>query len=383
MSNPAAAVTDPDTGTRYYPYPPTGEMFRSVTTYIDDTTAKPWLVPWGSKIAASFAVDNWADLFEMAGALGRDAAIGLVKSEAERIRGIKRDTGGYVHDVVEALVYWQASAEGAGAELMLPELDGKLAGSDYDGDPVEFVAEWMLDGFVNFTAGWKPVFEAAEMTVYNPSLKVAGTLDMIVFLPGVAVGPAGRFIPGPGVRCCIDVKTGKNLDAPAWQEQVAAYRRMTVARMPAPDGGLVAMPATDCGAVLHLRPEHEDGYQLMPISGRDDALAWNRFRRAMELSDGRAATRKKPGKVCRPPRADGTVPQPRLRDLAGEGYGQAPGALAKAGIGDLEQLAAMTAGQLLKVKGIGGKTVDVARVMLADHGLHLAGEAPKAAGAAA
>jgi hypothetical protein len=381
MSSPATAVTDPDTGSRYYTYPPTGEPFRSVTTYIDDTSAKPWLVPWSSKIAAAFAVDNLARVAREKRTAGRDAAIGLVKSEAERIRGTKRDTGGYVHDVVEALLYWQASPEGHGAELMLPVLAERLAGEDYDGEPVESVARWMLDGFVNFAAAWKPVFEATEMTVYNPSLKVAGTLDMIVFLPGVAPGPTGRFIAGPGVRCCIDVKTGRNLDAAAWHEQVAAYRRMQVARMPL--GELVAMPATGCGAVLHLRPEHEDGYQLMPVSARDDALGWNRFRRAMELSDGRAATRKKPGKVSRPPRADGTIPQPRLRDLAGEGYGQAPGLLAKAGIGDLEQLAAMTAGQLVKIRGIGGKTVDVARAMLADHGLHLAGEAPRATGEAA
>lgn len=381
MSNPVAAVTDPDTGSRYYPWPPTGEPFRSVTTYNDDTSAKPWLVPWSAKIAAQFAVDNLAAIAREKRTKGKDAAVGLVKSEAERIRGTKRDTGGYVHDVVEALVYWQASPEGHGSELALPVLDERLAGDDYDGEPVERVAAWMVDGFVNWAAAFRPVFEAAEMTVYNPALKVAGTLDGIVFLPGLAIGPAGRFIPGPGVRCCIDVKTGKNLDAAAWQEQLAAYTRMTVARMPL--GDLVAMPAVDCAAVLHLRPEHEDGYQLMLISGRDDALAWNRFRRSVELSDGRAATRKKPGKVCRPPRADGTVPQPRLRDLIGEGYGQAPGALAKGGIGDLEQLAAMTAGQLVKIKGIGGKTVDVARAMLADHGLHLAGEAPRATGEAA
>jgi len=36
----------------------------------------------------------------------------------------------------------------------------------------------------------------------------------------------------------------------------------------------------------------------------------------------------------------------------------------------------MDAGDCLKVKGIGGKTLDGIRVMLADHGLHLRGETP-------
>ena len=101
-----------------------------------------------------------------------------------------------------------------------------------------------------------------------------------------------------------------------------------------------------------------------------------RFQRALELYEGRKAAKKKPGKVCYPLRADGTIPQPRIADLDGEGYGRAISPLVKAGIGDLEQLAAMTAGQLLAVKGIGGKTVDGIRVMLADHGLCLVGEAP-------
>ena len=42
----------------------------------------------------------------------------------------------------------------------------------------------------------------------------------------------------------------------------------------------------------------------------------------------------------------------------------------------------MDAGDCLKVKGVGGKLLDGIRVMLADHGLHLADEAPELAKAA-
>lgn len=375
MSNPVAAVTEDD-GSRSYVYPPTGEAFPSVTTVLSATEGKPWLQDWAAKLAAEYAVDHYAALGGMARMEGRDSAVAHAAREGKRLRDLKRDTGGYVHDVVEALVLWQASPEGAGAELALPLIPEHIAGMDYDGTPVEDVADAMTWGFLNWVADFSPRFEASEMTVYNPALRVAGTLDGITWLPGLTVGRAGRFIPGSGVRPCIDVKTGKYLDATV-PEQIAAYRRMTVCRLPMDE--LEPMPATDCGAVLHLRPEFERGYRFMLISGADDAAAWNRFRRARELFDGRKAAKAKPGKVCYPLRADGTIRQPRLADLDGEGYGRAPGALAKAGVEDLEQLAAMTAGQLLACKGIGGKTVEATRVLLADHGLHLAGEAREVA----
>ena len=59
---------------------------------------------------------------------GRQAAVDLAKKQAARIRDIKRDVGCYVHDVVEALVLWQASPEGRGGDLVLPVLPGASAG---------------------------------------------------------------------------------------------------------------------------------------------------------------------------------------------------------------------------------------------------------------
>jgi hypothetical protein len=379
MTNPVTATTNDD-GSRSYTYPPTGEQFPSVTTVLGATEGKPWLVPWSARLAAEYAVDH----LDLIGAVadgraftlaakegGRKAAVDLAKRQAAQVRDRKRDTGGYVHDVVEALILWQASPEGRGSDLVLPVLPEHLKGADYDDEPVEDVADWMLTGFLNFVADFKPVFHAAEMTVFSAALRVAGTLDMIVTLPGLATGRAGRFVPGDGVTPCVDVKTGRHLDVTV-PEQIAAYRRMTEALLPM--GELVPMPRTKCGAVLHLRPEHPRGYRLMLISGADDAAAWNRFRRAVELHEGRLAARAKPGKVCYPLRDDGTVRQPLIADLDGEGYGRAISPLVKAGITDLEQLAAMDAGDCLKVKGVGGKVLDVIRAMLADHGLCLKGE---------
>jgi hypothetical protein len=141
-----------------------------------------------------------------------------------------------------------------------------------------------------------------------------------------------------------------------------------------PMGDLVPMPATDATAVLHLRPEHRNGWRLMLISADDDEAAWGTFLNSLATYQDRKAAKPKPGRVVYPLRADGTMPQPRLADLDGEGYGRAISPLVKARIGDLEDLAAMTAAQLLATKGIGPKTIETVRVILADHGLHLLGE---------
>ena len=375
--------------TDHYIYPPTGEHLTRVTTVLDSTDGKQrYLVPWSARLAAECAVDNLAVLEAVLSGRalavasresGRRAAVDLAKGRAAEVRDLKRDVGSYVHSVVEALILWQASPEGRGSDLVLPELPGHLAGQDYDDDPVEIVADWMIEGFLNFVADFKPQFHYAEMTVFNYPLGVAGTLDMIVTLPGLAIGPAGRFIPGGGTTPCIDVKTG-NPDK-TWREQIAAYRHAPEAD-PGGFGDLVPMPGTDAGAVLHLRPEHPRGYKLNLISGADDAEAWNTFRRDVEIFQGRRKANAKPGKVCYPLRDNGTVRSPLLADLDGEGYGRALSPLIRAGITDLEQLAAMDAGDCLKVKGVAGKILGIIRVMLADHGLHLADEAPETVKAA-
>jgi hypothetical protein len=375
-----------------YIYPPTGEHLVRVTTVLDATHGKQrYLIPWAARLAAECAVDNLETLEAVLSGRamnvasresGRKAAVDLAKVRSAEVRDLKRDVGSYVHNVVEALILWQASPEGHGADLVLPELPAHLAGQYYDEDPVEIVAEWMVDGFLNWVADFKPQFLYAEMTVFNQPLGVAGTLDGVVWLPGLAIGKAGRFIPGDGVTVCDDVKTGKNPEV-TWPEQVAAYRHAPEAD-PTRLGDLVPMPPTDAGMVVHLRPEYPRGYRVMLISAADDAEAWNTFRRDIEIFHSRKRRKAKPGKVCYPLRADGTIQQPLIADLDGEGYGRAISPLVKAlgADADLEHLAAMTAGDLLKVKGIGGKILDVIRVMLADHGLHLADEAPELAKAA-
>ncbi|GAA3958393.1 hypothetical protein GCM10023085_46020 [Actinomadura viridis] len=369
------SVTQAD-GSRYYSHPVTGEPLISVTTVLSRTDGKPHLREWHGSVAAEYAVDNLTHVMQVAVVEGRSAAVDLVKGQAKRLRNIKADAGTHVHDVQEALILWGASPDRAGSDIPLPTLPDQLHGALYDGEPIEDVIDFMVAGFIQFVADFDPVFEAAEMTVFNRLLKVAGTLDTILGLRGVALSPAGRLVAAPEqmLRLCVDTKTGRYLDATI-PEQLAAYRRMREALMPM--GQVVPLPPTDAGAVLHLRPEHADGYRLIPIAPRDDAHAWNRFRRAVELIEGRSQVGAKPGKVARPLRADGTVPAPLLSDLDGEGYGRVLGPLRQAGLTDLDEVASLTSAELLAVNRIGKKTADTVRQMLADHGRHLADESPE------
>lgn len=374
--------TDSETGGRNYIYPPTGQRLISVTTVLSATAGKPFLVPWSAKLAAEYAVEHLAELGEVVKTEGFDAAVKLAKDQAKIVRERKADAGSYVHSVVEALILWAASPEGTGTDIALPALPEHLEDVTYDGDPLPDVVDWMVTGFLNWVSAFGPQFEASEMVTFNVILGVAGTLDMIITLHGVAVGRDGRLVPAPGksVTLCVDVKTGRNLDVTV-PEQLAAYRRMTEALLPMDE--IVPMPSTDAAAVLHLRPEHADGYRLMLVSGADDAAAWNRFRRAVEIHAGRTGANAKPGKVCYPLREDGTMRSPRLADLDAEGYGRAPGALARAGVEDLDELAGMTAEECLDLKGVGEKSMPLIQRMLADHGMHLADDTVPATGKAA
>jgi hypothetical protein len=374
MSNDGTVPLDEETGERGYPYPPTGEVFTRVTTVLSATEGKPWLPGWASGITAGHILGNLKEFTGLVKTLGLGEATEIAKAESERIRGIKRDTGGHIHNVARALVYWSKAGD-AGAMIPLPLLPEHLAGQLYDDDPVEQVADWMTDGWMNWVSDFRPRFLAAEMIVFHPGLKIAGTLDGIVDLPGLAIGGAGRLIPGDGVPVCVDIKTGKHLSV-TWPEQIGTYRRCPQCLVG--PNHLEPTPYSKAGAVLHLRPPsepgYERGYRFMLIAGEDDEAAWERFQAANLVYQGRRKAKAKPGKVCYPLRADGTIQPPRISDLDGEGYGRVLSPLVKAGISDLEKLAAMSAGDLLKVKGIGKVTLNTARVMLADHGLHLAGE---------
>jgi hypothetical protein len=383
VSNPATATTRED-DSRFYPYPPTDEQLDSVTTIISGTDSKPWIKKWYGSSATAWCVDNMTLLAQTLKGEGRAAAIDLGKDEAERLRSIKRDAGTYVHDVQEALILWAASPGRTGADIAIPVLPEHLEDAWYDDEPLTDVVDFMIDGFITFVSQFNPRFAATEMTIYNQPLGYGGTLDMIIILTGYAIsygtGPRGgdRIVASPGsiLTICVDTKTGRSPEG-TWKEQLAAYRRATECK-PTRIDGLHPMPVTDCGAVLHLRPEYPDGWLLTLVSAAEDEAAWGRFLDAAGIYRDRQKVKGKPGTSIRPLRADGTMPGPRLCDLASEGYGRALAPLRAAlGAGtELEDIARFTEAELRAVKGVGPKLIETIGVMLADHGLHLADAAP-------
>lgn len=374
----ATVTTNPD-DSRFYTYPPTGEPLDSVTTVIAGTNSKPWIKKWYGSSATTWCVDNMTVLARVLKLKGRKAAIDLGKDEADRLRSIKADAGTYVHDVQEALILWAASPGRTGADIALPILPEHLTDAWYDDEPLVDVVDWMVTGFINFVTDFNPVFEATEMAVYNQPLGIAGTLDMIIALAGyglsygTGIGGADEVIGAPGcvLKPCVDTKTGREPEG-TWKEQLAAYRRMTECLLPM--GDVRPMPPTDCGAVLHLRPSYPDGYLLMLVSASEDEAAWGRFRKAVSVYRDRQVVKSKPGTSIRPLRADGTMPGPRLCDLASEGYGRALSPLTKAlgAATELEDLASFTETEILAISGVGPKLIDVIREMLAARGLRFA-----------
>ena len=396
MTVPAPAAAEVsvtrDDDSRYYPYPPTGELLDSVTTIIGATNSKPWIAKWHGSTSTAWCVDNIGRVARVKRLEGRKAAIDLGKDAAERIRDIKSDVGVHVHDVQQALILWAASPGRTGTDIAIPLLPEHLEKATYDlgdGRPepplLRDVVDWMVDGFINWVSAFNPRFEATEMPVYNQPLGYAGTLDAIIALDGYALstgtGPKGAdeviASPGSALKLCVDTKTGKAPEG-TWKEQLAAYRRATECQ-PATIEGLYPMPPTDCGAVLHLRPDYPDGYSLTLVSARDDEEAWETFSDAARVYRRRQVVKDRPGPAIRPLREDGTMPGYRLCDVIGMGYGRALAPLRKAlgADAELSAVAEFTAAELLKVKGIGPKLIDVIREMLADHHLALKGEEPR------
>lgn len=364
-----ASITKDLDGNKSYFHPVMQEPFTSVTTITSGTISKPWLANWAAKLAAIYAAGNMPRLMQILvnDEAGADGVIDLVKGASKRAREAKADAGNIAHKVAETLIRWEASAPGDGQDVVLPVIPADLADVDMDGIPLRKFVQIVSDGFLNFVGDFKPEFLGTELIVYNRPLRYAGTLDFIMVLHGVKLGMRGKLVPAPGqsLRICVDIKTGKQLDSTV-REQVEAYRQCD--ELEIEDEQLGAMIPTDCGAVLHLRPEYERYYRLMMVCGDDAAAAWNSFRRAQQLFTERQAARDKPGRVVYPLLPDGTAAPTRLCDLDGEGYGQVPGALRKNGLETTADVAALTAVQCRELSGIGPKSITVIERMLADDG---------------
>jgi hypothetical protein len=276
-------------------------------------------------------VDNLGHVSASLALGGREAAVGLVKGAAQRMREEARERGTFVHDIVEALI-----------------LDAPLP--DFTDQPD--VAPY-ADAFVDWCIQWQPRFLAAEATVAHPELGYAGTLDICAYLPAL-----GRVLD-------IDVKSGKNLDADM-VVQLAAYRECSEVWLPL--GRKVRKPKTEGLAVLHLRPGRA---RLVEVTEEADEGAFAEFMHRLTLLRRFDVRPKGKGVTRYPLDPDGRPGSPWLEDIGGVPLWEK---LANHGIRTLADLATQTEADLRSVDGIGPKRVEVYRAALAAHGLSLRGE---------
>ena len=196
------------------------ERFWSVTTILN-IVAKPALIRWSAKQVAEFAVthrDLWAELEER-------EAVDLLKGSPWRERDRAADLGLGLHDQIERLVAGQT----------VTDVTEKEAG--------------YLEAFRRFYRDFHPTVLASELTIFNRRHAFAGTLDLIIHLPGNAL---------PQIA---DIKTGKSVYGEV-QLQLCGYRLGEFFiddqgnEQPLPD-------TSEEGLVLHLKGD--GSYELHPV----------------------------------------------------------------------------------------------------------------------
>lgn len=249
---------------RYYTSPIDGEQLISVTNVLSVGVAKPALVPWAAKVVAEH---TWDLLPRMAAALitkdcgagaQRDQACGKcrdcltreLKAQVTVARDKASDLGSRVHTLAEAHVLGTTIAEE----------DGDDIAQHYLGQYLKFIDQWGID--------LEHDVEAVEVTVANPRLGYAGTLDLIVRLPldGYLPGhPVKRLAAGEKSLWLVDLKTSETRPATSvygeYALQLAALRHASEVWLP--DDTKTSMVRGITGAaVLNLRRRT---YELVPL----------------------------------------------------------------------------------------------------------------------
>jgi len=208
MSSPQNASTEGQG--RKYVWPPTGEVFPSVTTILSAIN-KPQLIDWAAKQAAIYAVKEQPRLSKMEASL----AVNEIATTHKRITELSSEIGTHVHECIESQINEDMEEHNPWPEQMRH--------------------------FDAWKQVYQPEFLLTEATVYNRSVCYAGTLDIVANINGVTT--------------LIDIKTGKSI----WPEvalQCAAYANGEfIGRHDTVNDKWCEMkpPVIEAAAVLHLR----------------------------------------------------------------------------------------------------------------------------------
>jgi hypothetical protein len=285
---------------RYYTHPTTGEQLISVTNVLSVGCAKPALVPWAAKIAAEWAMDHLPQLVHRSRTEDRESLRKEISAQVTVARDKAADLGSRIHALAEAHVLGTTLAEEEGDDQAAPY--------------VKQYEAFLRDFNVDITKD----IESVELTVANPFLGYAGTLDLLVWLN------LDGFIPGMGTRptdggkkalWLVDLKTSATRAAASvygeYALQLAALRHAK--EMWLPDDTVIPMVGGIKGAaVLNLR---QRTYELVPLPTGQQEL--DAFKGSLVLAKwmhetGQAVTRGD----FRPITAQGSAKPKRARKAA-------------------------------------------------------------------
>jgi len=206
-------------GSRWYVHPVTGEKVPGVTSVLN-ALPKPFLTPWSTKLVAEAAVDNLEAVAALA-AVDRQGAVDYLKGAPRRSTASSADLGTAAHGIFERIALGQHI--GTVTDEVLP-----------------FVRH-----FDNFIKTVKPEFLEVEQTVWSHTHLYGGSFDALAVIDGV--------------RCWLDLKTGKSIHADV-ALQLSAYANADV--MVKGDEEL-PLPQAERGLVLHCRAD--SGWSLTEV----------------------------------------------------------------------------------------------------------------------
>lgn len=249
---------------RYYTHPVTQQQLVSVTNVLSVACAKPALIPWAVKVVTEKAwtilprmifasrshkdckptrpSKDWVPCGTCWGCVNRE-----VKNEANVTRDKAADLGTRIHNLAEAHALGKPMAEDLEAAPYVAQYEAFL--KDFDVDITKDI-------------------EATELTVANPALGYAGTLDLLVWLR------LDGFIPGQPVKVnpdakrslwLLDFKSSATRAAtstyPEYALQLAGLR--SASEMWMPDDTVIPMRRGITGAAcLNLR---QNTYAFIPL----------------------------------------------------------------------------------------------------------------------
>lgn len=252
MTSPRHAYEKDEKG-RYYTHPVTGQDLISVTNVLGVGFAKFGLPIWYANNAADWALDNLPQVVARS-RTDRPGVRADIVGAAERSRDSAAGLGTRVHGLAEAHLLGR----------LLPEEEGDHEAGLYVAQYQKFLKDFGVDLTRDVVA--------SEMTVADPSLGYAGTLDIILelALDGYIDGKVNAIPDGqPRRRWLIDIKTSRKRAAtqtyPNHAIQLAALRHARECWVQLANGtdSVEPMPRSIVGAaVLNLR---EKTYKLIPL----------------------------------------------------------------------------------------------------------------------